>query len=339
MISSPISIAEIASKVGGTVHGDGARTISSIRPLEIAEADDLSFFAPTSKRKTVEIFEIAKTTRAAAILVSKHEPAFPCTQIVVGHPLAALVVLAPLFRKGQLAAGIHPTAVIDPTAAVDPAASVGAYAVIGARSKIGARSAIHPHVVVYTDVEIGADCVIHAGAVIREGCSLGNDCLIQSGAVIGGDGFGYIPDRAVGHRRIPHIGEVILEDGVDLGANTTVDRATFGETRIRKNAKVDNLVMIAHNVKVGERTLLCGQVGISGSTEIGDDVILAGQVGVADHIKIGSKVRAAAKTGIGSDIEDGIDVAGYPHTEASRWRRTQVALRYLPELLKKRGLK
>lgn len=330
---------QIAEKVGGHLHGDGTLIIRAIRPVELAGQNDLTFFAPTSKKKTAELFEAAKKSVAAAILVSKYEPEFSASQIVVQHPLAALVALAPLFRELESFSGIHPTASVHETAKIDPSAAVGPYCVIGPRVEIGARTALHPHVVVYIGAKIGEDCVIHASSVIREGCILGNDCLIQSGVIIGGDGFGYIPDRNVGHRRIPHLGTVVLEDGVDVGANATIDRATFGETRVARNTKIDNLVMIAHNVRVGERSLLCGQVGISGSSEIGSEVVLAGQVGVADHAKIGDKVRAAAKSGISGEVKSGTDVAGYPHQEASRWRRVQVALRDLPELLKKRGIK
>jgi len=333
-----LTVNMLAEKVGGEVIGDGSAKIQRIRALEIAKNGDLSFFAPTSKKKTAELLELAESSSASAILVQKIEPSIKTTQVVVKNPLGAIIGIAGLFQATTSEVGIHPTAVIHSTAQVDETASIGAYSVIGAGVSVGARTIVHPHVVIYPDSIIGTDCVIHAGAVIREGSLLGSDCLIQSGAVIGGDGFGYIPDRTAGHLRIPHLGYVVLEDGVDLGANTTVDRGTFGETRIGRSTKVDNLVMIAHNVKVGSRSLLCGQVGISGSSEIGNEVVLAGQVGVADHASIGDKVRAAAKSGISGEVPAGVDVAGYPHQEASKWRRTQVALRYLPELLKKRRL-
>ena len=272
------------------------------------------------------------------LLVKEFDEGILSTQIKVGNPLGAIVQIAPLFRITGQESGIHPTAVVHETAIVADSASIGAFVVIGAHCVIGERTTIYPQTVLYNHVTVGSDGIIHAGAVIREGCILGNDCLLQPGAVVGGEGFGYIPDKTVGHRRIPHIGNVVLEDGVDLGANTTIDRATLGETRIGSGTKIDNLVQVGHNVRIGSRSLLCAQVGISGSCEIGDEVVLAGQAGLADHVKLGDKVRVAAKSGVSSDVEQG-DVAGYPHQEATKWRRTQVAIKYLPELLKKRGLR
>lgn len=335
-IAEMLTVAEIAAQLGGELIGDGSGTIAGISSLESASSTDLSFFAPTTKRKTAELLELAKSSQAGAILVVQAELLISRPQIVVSNPLGALIQLAPRFVRRESSPGVHPTAVVDPSAAVATSASIGPFVVVGPRSVIGEDVIIHPHVVIYHDVKVGDKSVIHSGAVIREGVVLGEDCLIQNGVVVGGDGFGYVPDKAMGHRRIPHLGNVVLEDRVDIGANSTIDRGTFGETRIGKGTKVDNLVMIAHNVRVGEASLLCGQVGISGSSTIGSQVILAGQVGVADHASIGDRVRAAAKTGISGEVPDGVDVAGYPHQEASKWRRTQVALRYLPELFKRR---
>ena len=332
-----ITTGEIAKRLSAELRGDSELLISSIKPLSSATANDLSFFSPTAKRKTVELTQQARLSAAGALLVAEFDEGFKCTQIKVPHPLGALVELAPYFKISDQESGIHPTAVIHETASVSPNASIGAFVVIGARSKIGERTIIYPHTCIYQDVVIGTDGVVHAGSIIREGTQIGDNCLLQPGAVIGGDGFGYLPDKQVGHRRIPHLGQVILENDVDLGANTTIDRGTFGETRIGTGTKIDNLVMVGHNVKIGNRSLLCAQVGISGSCEIGDEVVLAGQAGVADHVKIGNRVRVAAKSGVSSDVEKG-DVAGYPHQEASKWRRNQIAIKYLPELLKKRGL-
>jgi len=334
-----ITTGEIAKRLSAEIRGNSDLSISSIKPLSSASSSDLSFFSPTSKRKTAELTEQARLTSAGALLVAEFDEGFSCTQIKVPHPLGALVELAPFFKISDQESGIHPTAVIHNTASVSKSASIGAYVVVGARSKIGDRTIVYPHTCIYQDVVIGTDGVIHAGCIIRESTLVGDNCLFQPGVVVGGDGFGYLPDKKVGHRRIPHLGQVILENDVDLGANTTIDRGTFGETRIGLGTKIDNLVMVGHNVKIGERSLLCAQVGISGSCEIGDEVVLAGQAGVADHVKIGNRVRVGAKSGVSSDVEKG-DVAGYPHQELSVWRRNQIAIKYLPELLKKqkRGL-
>lgn len=334
-----LTVSEIAAQLNGELRGEGSGKITGISSLDSATELDLSFFSPTSKRKTAELLELAKLSKAGAILVTEFESAIDRPQIVVQNPLGALIQLAPHFVRKESSPGIHQTAVVDPSATVAASAEVGPFVVIGPRVVIEEEVVIHPHVVIYRDVKVGKKSVLHSGAVIRENTILGEDCLIQNGVVVGGDGFGYVPDKAIGHRRIPHLGNVVLEDRVDIGANSTIDRGTFGQTRVGRGTKVDNLVMIAHNVKIGEASLLCGQVGISGSSTIGNQVVLAGQVGVADHATIGNRVRAAAKTGISGEVPEGIDIAGYPHQEASKWRRTQVALRYLPELFKRRQQK
>ena len=333
--SRQFSLGKLAQAIGGTLHGDANLSISRLRPLEDAAEGDLSFYAPSNKKQTQSLLEKAQQSRATALLVAQHEKDIPVAQIVVPHPMAAVIGLAVQFFDStpKPAPGVHPTAVVAASAELGENVRVGPYAVIGERVKIGANCLIHPHVVIYDDVVIGADCVLHAGAIIRERTILGADCLIQNGAVLGSDGFGYIPDPRVGHRRIPHLGSLTLEDRVDVGTNTAIDRATLGESRLGEATKVDNLVQIGHNAKIGKRVLLCGQVGIAGSCDIGDDVIFGGAVGLRDHAKIGKKVRATARTGISGDIPEGTDVSGYPHTTASSWKRESIAIRRLPELL------
>jgi UDP-3-O-[3-hydroxymyristoyl] glucosamine N-acyltransferase len=331
-----ITTGEIAKRLSAEIQGDLNQVITSIKPLLTAQSEDLSFFAPNSKKKAGELAQQARESRAGALLVKEFDTNFNCTQIKVPYPLGALAQLAPLFSVVGQDVGIHPTAVVHESAEVSTLASIGAFVVVGARSKIGDRTIIYPHCCIYHDVSIGPDGVIHAGAVIREGTQMGSNCLIQPGVVVGGDGFGYMSDKS-GHHRIPHVGQVVLADNVDIGANSTVDRGTFGETSVGQGTKIDNLVMVGHNVQIGVQSLLCAQVGLSGSCEIGDGVILAGQVGIADHVRIGNGVRAGAKSGITSDVEKG-DVAGFPHQEASEWRRNQVVLRNLPALLKKKAI-
>ncbi|MCC6221159.1 MAG: UDP-3-O-(3-hydroxymyristoyl)glucosamine N-acyltransferase [Deltaproteobacteria bacterium] len=327
-----ISLSDIAERLGAKIHGDASIEISGIRPLESATARDLSFLG-TSKSSKKNFLHLAKHSQAGALLIQEYDPSLEMAQIVTPEPLKAIISLTPLFEKYcEIVPGIHPNACIDETASVGNGVYIGPFAVIGANCVIGDGSIIHPHVVIYPGATIGAGCTIHSGAIIREGVTLGNNCLIQNGAVIGSDGFGYIPDKQLGHRRIPHIGTAVLEDDVDIGANATIDRATLGESRIGACTKLDNLVMLGHNVKVGKRTLMCSMVGVSGSCTIGDDVILAGQVGVADHVTIGNKVRAAGQTGIFSDIEDDRVIGGTPPMDTVRWHKTSSLLKKLPDL-------
>lgn len=328
--------AQIAGQVNGELHGNPDVLLNRLRPIESAEAGDLSFFAPSSKRKTAELRAFAKRSTAGAIFVRTFEEEFPTTQIVVRNPHVAALEVALLFEPPVATpAGIHTHAIVSPSAKVGRNVHVGPFSVIGEGCEIGDDSIIHPHVVIYPYVRLGEKCIIHSGAVIRERVKIGSDCVIQSGVVVGGDGFGYLPDPQIGHRRIPHTGTVVLEDGVDLGANATIDRATFGETRVGKYTKIDNLVMLGHNVRVGERSIFCSQVGISGSTTVGSDVVLGGQVGAVDHITIGDRVRAGGQTGIVGDVEPGQDLWGMPHRPIMDFKREMISLRELPKLLKR----
>ncbi|MBP9837222.1 MAG: UDP-3-O-(3-hydroxymyristoyl)glucosamine N-acyltransferase [Proteobacteria bacterium] len=329
------SIKQIAQKLSATIVGDENRSFKNIKPLEQAGPEDLSFFAPTGNKKIAELMEMAKNSTAAALLVTQAYDEIKTTQIITPNPLGAIVMIATMFFSAK-----RPPAVVDKNAAVSPTAkigenvSVGAFAVIGDEVEIGDNSIIHPHAVIYYGSKIGKNCQIHAGAIIRENVILGDHCVIQNGVVVGGDGFGYFPDKDIGHRHIPHIGNVVLESYVDMGANATIDRAMLGEARVGRATKIDNLVMIGHNAQIGERTLICGSSGIAGSCKIGNDVIIGGGVGVADHLTIGDKVRAIARSGITTDVPANTDVGGYPQTTAHNWRREVALIRKLPDLFK-----
>jgi UDP-3-O-[3-hydroxymyristoyl] glucosamine N-acyltransferase len=231
-------------------------------------------------------------------------------------------------------AGIHPTAVIAASAVVDEPVSIGAYVVVGEDVVIGSGATLHPHVTIYAGVRIGRDFVAHAGVVVREQVVIGNRVLLHPGVVIGGDGFGFAPgpDGAV---KIPQAGTVIVEDDVEVGANTTIDRATLGATIIRRGAKLDNLVMIAHNCEVGAHSFLAAQVGIAGSTKLGQGVQMGGQAGAAGHLTIGDGVQVAAQSGVPSSVPAGRTVGGYPAIEVALWRRVSAAVLRLPELLRR----
>jgi UDP-3-O-[3-hydroxymyristoyl] glucosamine N-acyltransferase len=230
--------------------------------------------------------------------------------------------------------GIHATAVVASSARIGEGASIGAYAVIGDDVVVGPGATIHPHVTLYAGVQVGRDFVAHAGVVVREQVRIGDRVVLHPGVVIGADGFGFAPSPT-GAVKIPQAGIVIVEDDVEIGANTTIDRATLEATIIRRGAKLDNLVMVAHNCEVGAHSFLAAQVGIAGSTKIGRGVQMGGQAGAAGHLTIGDGVQIAAQSGVPSSVAAGKVVGGYPAIEATLWRRTSAALLRLPELLKR----
>ena len=273
-------------------------------------------------------------------MVDRFREELSTTQLQVSNPFASLMKVAnKLVNKPKPKSEIHLTAIVGENPQFHSSVSIGAYCVIGNDVTIGEGTVLFPHSVVYDGAEIGKNCTIHSHAVIRENLSIGNSCVIQNGSTIGTDGFGYIPDADRGHVHIPHIGSLILEDEVEIGANSSIDRGTLGTTVIGSQSKIDNLVQIGHNNKIGKRTLVCGQVGIGGSCEIGSDVVLAGCVGVADHMKIDDGVRTAGMTGISRNLtkEEGkanTDYAGLPPVPIGRWRRQMTSLAKLPDLLK-----
>ena len=230
---------------------------------------------------------------------------------------------------------IDPSAVVAPDASIGIGVTIGPLAVIGAGVLIGARTVIYPQAAIGEGAQIGDDCVVHAQVSIRERVRIGNRVVLQDGAVIGSDGFGFVRQADGTHFKIPQHADVVIEDDVEIGANTTIDRPAVGETRIAAGAKIDNLVQIAHGVSVGRRTIFAAQVGISGSTVVEDDVVLAGQVGVAGHLRLGKGVVATAQTGIPNDVEAGQLVSGYPAIANREWLRASAIFRQLPALRKR----
>ena len=330
-----LTAAKIAELTGGTLHGDPAIVVTAIKPLADAGPDNLSFFSPTSKKQFAKLLSAASDSRAGVILVTAPVDEIKACQIVVKNPLEGIVLVSAILHPPfKPEVGVHRLAAVEPSAVIGAGSSVGPFAVVGAAAQIGANCVIHAHVVIYPGVSIGDGSTIHAGAVIREGVTLGRGCLIQPGVVLGGDGFGYVSQPGTGHRHIPHIGSVTLGDQVDVGANATIDRATLGKTSIGDGTKIDNMVMVAHNVRIGKHSFLCSQVGIAGSAVIGDWVILGGQVGVADHATIGSQVRVAAQSGVHGEVAGPTDVAGTPARPAANWRREEAALTHLPKIVR-----
>lgn len=320
----------------GNINPDNNLVISGLKNLDAACESDISFYFPTSKRAAAENLKLAYSTKAKVLFVSETLTDLEKIQLVVAHPMAAMVRLAEIMRfQPSFGNGIHPTAVISDSAIISDNVRIGPLCVIGDNCKIAAGCILHANVTLYPNVELGQECEIHAGVVIRENVILGQDCLIQAGAVIGGEGFGYIPDRNLGHRRIPHMGAVRLGDRVDLGANASVDRGTLGDTIIGEASKLDSLVQVGHNNKLGKRVLVCAMSGIGGSGSIGDDSVVGGHVGIADHIKIGSKVRLGGKTGVSSNVEEPGDYIGSFYAEpAKQYWRQLAAIKSLPVLIR-----
>jgi len=319
------SVAEIAARCGGRVSGDGDRRVRGARSLEAAGPEDLSFAADAKAEKIAEI-------SAAGVLIARSAARFPGRTVVeVSDPSLALAAVLALFHPRRAARGsVHPTAVLGAGAILDPTAEIGPYVVIGDGTRVGAGAIVEAHAVVGRGCEIGESVWLHPHVVLYDGTVLGARVEVHSGTVLGADGFGYAPTEA-GIVKVPQVGRVVVEDDVEIGANTCIDRATLEETRVGAGTKIDDLVMIGHNSQVGRHGFLCGQVGLAGSTTLGDRVVLAGQVGVAGHLKLGDGVKAGAQTGIDGDVPDGLTVFGTPHLPHREALRVIAELRRLPE--------
>jgi UDP-3-O-[3-hydroxymyristoyl] glucosamine N-acyltransferase len=323
-------LATLAERVGGRLlRGDGDLPIRSLRSLEEAGEEDLSFLADPRQR------ERAATSRAAALLVPRLPEGgdFPGKALVeVEDPRYALSQLLPLFYPPpHRPPGIHSTAVVEEGARIDPTAHIGAFGVIGAGSVIGPRVVIHPGVVVGADCTLGEGVVLHPQVVLYDRCRLDAGCIVHAGAVVGSDGFGYATHQGK-HHKVEQVGRVVLEEAVEVGANSAIDRATFGETRIGAGSKIDNLVQVGHNVTTGQGCILCGQAGIAGSARLGNYVVLGGQAGSAGHITLGDGVQAAARTAVLGEVAAGETVAGYPAIPIRQWHRQQALLGRLDDL-------
>lgn len=336
--AAPPKVSELADLVNGTVVGKRDRVVKGICPLDEMLPDCLAF---TRETRIAKIGEIARTKKPAALLVSKDvegtlsPDGLETTFISVSDPLAALVELLPQFYSAhERLAGVSPKAEVHKSATIGKNVSIGAFSVIGADVRVDDDVTIHPHVTIYPGVSIGKRAVIHSGAVIREDCILGADIVVQNGAVIGADGFGYFLSPGAGLKSVPQVGIVRLADGVDVGANACIDRATLGTTAIGQGSKLDNLVQIGHNVTVGRYSIICGHAGIAGSCRIGDQVTIGGNVGIADHLTISDGCRVGGQSGVTNDLSEKGEYVGYPAQKATDWRRQSVALKRLPALLK-----
>lgn len=324
-------LVEIAQRVGGVLVGDGELEITAVRKIEEAGPGDISFIANPKYEK------FAESTSATALLVGDgfEVDRADVALIRTSDPYAAFLDVLKLFapEPERPAAGIHSTAVVAPDAVIDPSASIGPHVVVGPRSRIGANTVIGPNTVVGSDVVIGSAGLLYANVSIYDGCRLGNGVIVHAGAVIGADGFGFAPRDGGGWEKIPQIGIVRIEDEVEIGANTTIDRATMGETLIAEGVKVDNLVHIAHNVVVGRNTVIAAQVGIAGSAKIGEENMIGGQVGFVGHIETAPRVIVEAQSGVSKSVKRPGRYFGHPAKEHSVALKQEAASRQLPDLL------
>jgi UDP-3-O-[3-hydroxymyristoyl] glucosamine N-acyltransferase len=329
-----MKLSEIASALGARLEGNGALEIAGLAGIEQAGPGQLTFVA------NPKYAAAARTTRASAVIVAEDFPALETATLRLKNPYLAFARALELFyQPPRYAPGVHPTAVIHPSAKVGKGASIGPYVVVDQDVEIGEGCVLLAHVVIYRSARIGRNFFAHAHAVVREHCRLGDNVILQNGAVIGADGFGFAKDGQGHWHKIVQSGPAILEDDVEVQALACVDRASVGETRVRRGAKLDNLVQVGHGSSVGEDALLCAQVGLAGSTEIGKDVILAGQVGVAGHCRIGDGAVATAQSGIPNDVAAGKVVSGYPAIDNKQWLRCVALFERLPELTKSLRMK
>jgi UDP-3-O-[3-hydroxymyristoyl] glucosamine N-acyltransferase len=334
MRGAPIAthtVKELAALVGGEISGDETVAITGVSAIDNATAGSLAFIVQARYDSYL------KETKAAAVLVRPDSPLVDGkTFIRVPNPYLAFVRIArEVFKMGELrTTGIHPTALVAPSAVIGRNVSLGAFCVIEEEAKIQQDTIIREHTTVGRNTKIGKHCQIGSKVTITHNLTIGNEVIIQAGSVIGSDGFGYVKDGDISYK-IPHIGTVVLEDRVEIGANCTVDRATFGETRVKCGAKLDNLIHVAHNVEIGENTVIAAQTGVSGSTKIGKNVVIAGQVGFVGHIEIGDRTVFGAQAGVTKSIPEGLTVSGYPAKNHSQAKREEAALRRAPEMLKR----
>jgi UDP-3-O-[3-hydroxymyristoyl] glucosamine N-acyltransferase len=325
-----MKLAQIASALNARLeNGSPNIEITGVAGIEEAGSGQLTFVA------NPKYAAAARTTKASAVIVAEDFPAIPAAMLRAKNPYLTFARALELFyQPPRYAPGVHPTAVIHASARIGDNAHIGPYVVIDEDVQIGRNAVMLAHVVIYRGAKIGDNFFAHAHAVVREHCRLGHNVILQNGAVIGADGFGFAKDDSGHWYKIVQSGPAVIEDNVEVQANACVDRASIGETRIARGAKIDNLVQVGHGSRVGEDTLLCAQVGLAGSTDVGKNVILAGQVGVAGHCKIGDGAVATAQSGIPNDVAAGVVVSGYPAMDNKLWLRCSAVFNKLPEIAK-----
>lgn len=326
------TLGEIASRIGATLRGDATRRVSGLKPVDQAGPGDLSFLAHPRYRRA------AASSFAAGLITDRPEGLSAHNLILVDRPYVALAAAMRIFFPVEpIPPGVSPQAIIPEGVVLGRDVAVGPLVVLGRRCEIGDRVVLMPGVILGDDVCVGADSVLHPGVVVYAGSSLGARVTVHAGSVIGSDGFGYA--ETDGERtKIPQVGHVVIEDDVEIGACTTIDRATFGTTQIGRGTKIDNLVQIAHNVVIGEDSVLVAQSGVAGSTRLGRRVVMAGQAGAAGHLQLGDGSVVGARSAVLRDLPPGSFVLGHPAVDHRAWKRAQVALLKLPELMRRVAL-
>jgi UDP-3-O-[3-hydroxymyristoyl] glucosamine N-acyltransferase len=324
-----ILLRDLAARLGCKLKGAGDIEITGVSGIEQAGPTELTFLANPKYAPKI------KQTQAAAILVSEPLPVAAPASLVSTNPYHDFArALALFYQPPRPQPGIHPQASIAPSARIGEGASIGAYAIVGEHVAIGRNAVLHPHVVIYEGVQIGDDFYAHSHAVVREYCRIGHRVILQNGVVVGGDGFGFAKTSEGTHFKIVQSGVTVIEDDVEIQSLTSVDRATVGETRVKRGAKLDSLVQVGHASVVGEDNIICAQSGLAGSSILGKSVLLAGQVGVSGHLTIHDNAIVYAQSGIGGDVKEGAVVSGSPAFDSRDWLRAITAFPKLPELLK-----
>jgi UDP-3-O-[3-hydroxymyristoyl] glucosamine N-acyltransferase len=324
----------IAGFLKGEILGDPGAKVTSVSKIEEGKEGTLAFLSNPKYEKYLY------ATDASIVLINKDielKGAVKPTLIRVDNAYQAFASLLDLYVQNKpKPAGIDPNVHISGSAQIGTGPYIGAFSYIGENARIGNNVMLYPQVYIGNDVTIGDNTILFPGVKIYEGCIIGAHCIIHSGTVIGSDGFGFAPQDSKDYKKIPQIGNVVLEDHVELGSNVTVDRATMGSTIIRKGVKIDNLIQIAHNVEIGEHTVIAAQSGIAGSTKVGSNCMIGAQVGIVGHIKIADNVKIGAQSGVGSNVrKEGITILGSPAHDIEDAKRSMIALRYLPHIKNK----
>ncbi|MDW7773437.1 MAG: UDP-3-O-(3-hydroxymyristoyl)glucosamine N-acyltransferase [Desulfobulbaceae bacterium] len=328
-MANSFTLQELASLVGGEVRGDKNLSIRGLNGIKYASDEEITFI--TGAKKSEEL----SGCRAAAVIIPLDCEALDLPCIRVENPdLAAAVIHNHFLKKTFASAGIHPSVCMGNDCHIPEEVTIGPFVSIGDRVRIGERVTLYPGVVIGSDCILGDETILHANVSIGDRTIIGKRVIIYTGAAIGSDGFGYTKDREGRYIKKPQVGNVRIDDDVEIGANSCVDRAAFGSTRIRRGTKIDNLVMIGHNVDVGENAILVAQAGIAGSTTIGNNVILGAKAGIAGHLHIGDGVMVAAKGGVHCNLHEGAVVGGYPAIDIVKWRKAVAAYNRLPEMIK-----
>ena len=324
-----IALGDLAARLGCELRGNPDIEITGVAAMEQAGPTQLTFLANPKYAPKV------KHTRAAAILISSPLPEPQPASLVSANPYHDFArALALFYQPPRPAPGIHPTASVAATAQIGEGASIGAYAVVGNHVMIGRNAVLHPHVVIYDNAQIGDDFYAHSHASVREYCRIGNRVILQNGVVVGGDGYGFAKTSEGTHFKIVQSGITVIEDDVEIQSLTSIDRATVGETRVKRGAKIDSLVQVGHACVVGEDNIICAQTGLAGSSILGKNVLLAGQVGISGHLTIHDNAIVYAQSGIGGNVAPGAVVSGSPAFDSREWLRAITAFPKLPDLLK-----